>query len=98
MLALLQRGLWAGPTLLLAQAGLRMGLPAELPRGVPLCIVHGRGDTLIDPGDSRRLARAGEPGQVRLIEPDDDHALTASVAAGTLVDWVRLLLPDPPAA
>src|SRR5262245_35479117 len=33
---LLQRGLWRGPTLLLAQAALRRGQPAELPVGVPV--------------------------------------------------------------
>jgi len=34
--ALLQRGLWRGPTLLLAQAALRHGLPAQLPEGVTM--------------------------------------------------------------
>ena len=57
--ALLQRGLWRGPTLLLAQAALRRGLPAALPVGVPVMLVHGLRDDLIDPEDSRRLARAG---------------------------------------
>ena len=90
-LALLQRGEWSGPTLLLAQAGLRYGLPAALPVGVPVWIVHGTLDTVIDPEDSRRLAASGQPGQVRLIEVDDDHPLSKSVANGDFIGWVREL-------
>ena len=87
--ALLQRGHWTGPTLLLAQAALHYGLPAELPTGVPVWIVHGRGDAVVPPVHSRRLAAKGDPERVRLIEVDDDHSLHASVADGSLVDWVR---------
>jgi hypothetical protein len=87
--ALLQRGLWAGPTLLLAQAALRMGLPCQLPEGTRIWIVHGLNDTLIDPADSRSLASSGSPGLVRLIEVEDDHSLHASVQSGALLDWVR---------
>lgn len=87
--ALLQRGLWTGPTLLLAQAALRMDLPCELPEGVPVWIVHGTGDDLVDPEESRRLAATGSEDQIRLIEVDDDHPLRTSVANGSLVDWVH---------
>ena len=87
--ALLQRGHWSGPTLLLAQAALLHGLPAELPPGVPVWIAHGSGDDLVPPSHSRRLAAAGDPAHVRLIEVDDDHSLHASVEDGSLVDWVR---------
>jgi hypothetical protein len=89
--ALLQRGLWSGPTLLLAQAALRVGLPAELPHGVPIWIVHGRRDEIVDPEDSRALARAGGPAHVRLVLVDDDHRLSASVEAGRLEAWVTEL-------
>jgi predicted esterase len=89
--ALLQRGRWSGPTLLLAQAALRLGLPARLPAGVLVWIVHGRGDALIDPVESRQLASAGRETEVRLIEVDDDHTLHASVESGALIDWVREL-------
>ena len=88
-LALLQRELWAGPTLLLAQAGLRQGLPARLPAGVPIWIVHGRGDDIVAPEDSRRLAAAGDPAWVTGLEVEDDHPLHASVATGALLEWVR---------
>ena len=91
-LALLQQGLWAGPTLLLAQAALRLGLPAVVPAGVPVWIVHGIHDDVIDPADSLALAQHGSPELVRLIEVDDDHRLAASVANGDLVRWVMELV------
>jgi len=88
---LLKRGLWTGPTLLLAQAAYRYDPDALLPKGVPVWIVHGLGDTLIDIEDSRRLAATGDPGLVRLIEVDDDHPLHASVESGALIEWVKAL-------
>lgn len=91
LLALLQRGLWRGPSLLLAQAGLRYGLPVSLPDGVDIWIVHGTGDDIIDPNDSRRLAAAGDDGRVRLIEVNDDHPLRASTGSGQLVRWIESL-------
>lgn len=90
--ALLQREQWVGPTLLLAQAAVRRGLAPRLPEGVPVWLVHGSGDTLVDPEDSRVLARTGSPALVRLLEVEDDHALHASVRRGDLVEWVRALV------
>ncbi len=91
VLALLQRGLWSGPTLLLAQAGLRCGLPAALPDGIRIWLVHGTLDDAIDPQDSQRLAATGQPTMVRLIEVDDDHPLRKSVANGDFISWIREL-------
>ena len=89
--ALLQRGLWRGPTLLLAQAALRRGQPVELPEDVSVWLVHGSRDAIIDCEDSRVLARAGTPGRVRLIEVDDEHSLHTTVEDGRLLGWVREL-------
>ncbi len=89
--ALLQRGVWRGPTLLLAQAALWKGLPPRLPEGVPVWLVHGVHDDLIDIEDSRALARTGTPGLVRLIEVDDNHALERTVESGRLVEIVTEL-------
>ena len=91
VVALLQRGLFTGPTLLLAQAALRYGLPARLPDSVPVWLVHGTRDDLVDPEESRRLAAGGDPAFVRLLEVDDDHPLHATVASGRLVELVREL-------
>lgn len=89
--ALLQRGLWRGPTLLLAQAAKHQGLELTLPEDVRVWIAHGTGDTLVDPKESRVLARTGTPELVRLIEVDDDHPLSKSTESGALLDWVREL-------
>lgn len=92
--ALLQRALWRGPTLLLAQAALSQGLPVALPPSVPVWLVHGSQDELVDPEDSRRLVAAGESGCVRLLEVDDDHRLTELVASGRLIELVRALAAE----
>lgn len=89
--ALLQRGLWRGPTLLLAQAALHYDASARLPDDVTVWLVHGQGDDIVDPDESRRLARTGTPQRVRLIEVEDDHPLHRSVADGLLVEWVRAI-------
>jgi hypothetical protein len=92
---LLRRGVWRGRTLLLAQAALELDPQARLPEDVTVWIVHGTRDHLVDPEDSRRLARTGSAGRVRLLEVDDDHSLHASVADGRLLEWVRELAALP---
>ncbi|GBD26370.1 hypothetical protein HRbin30_01702 [bacterium HR30] len=89
--ALLHRKAWAGPTLLLAPAVFHYDVPRFLPEGVPVWIVHGLRDTVVRIEDSRALAQTGTPALVRLIEVDDDHALSATVARSELVDIVRRL-------
>jgi predicted esterase len=93
--ALLARGVWRGRTLLLAQAALKSDPGARLPEDVTVWLVHGLGDTLVDPEESRQLARTGSPERVRLIEVEDDHPLHASVADGRLVEWVKALAAVP---
>jgi len=89
--ALLQRGTWRGPTLLLAQAAQRQGLAPELPEDVDVWLVHARDDEVVPCDDSRALARSGTPGRVRLVEVDDDHPLHHLSASGGLVRLVREL-------
>ncbi len=86
---LLRAGHWHGPTLLLAQAAVYYDPAVELPEGVPVWLVHGSGDTLVDPEHSRRLARTGSPDLVRLIEVEDDHSLHDLTSGGKLVKIVR---------
>ncbi len=85
---LLQRGIWRGPTLLLAQAALRRGVPPQLPENVRIWLVHGVHDDVVDIADSRTLARTGTPALVRLMEVDDDHSLSGMVESGRLVEVV----------
>ena len=87
--ALLHRGMWRGPTLLLAQAAQHFGLAASLPEGVHVWLVHGVNDDVVAIEDSRALAGSGTPALVRLIEVDDDHSLHAMVESGRLVAFVR---------
>jgi len=89
--ALLQRGEWRGPTLLLAQAALRRGQPVWLPEDTTIWLVHGTRDEIIAAEDSRVLARSGTPGRVRLLEIDDVHALHTTVEDGRLIAWVEAL-------
>ena len=86
-----RRRVWRGRTLLLAQAALKRNPRARLPEDVTVWIVHGTQDHLVDPADSRRLARTGSAGRVRLFEVEDDHSLHASVADGRLEEWVKEL-------
>jgi predicted esterase len=84
--ALLQRGLWSGPTLLLAPAALLYDPRARLPVAARVLLVHARGDEVVPIEHSRQLAATAS---ARLIEVDDDHALTQLVASGRLIELAR---------
>ena len=88
-LALLQRGLHAGPTVLLAPAQRHYGLPDLVPDGVPVIIVHGTRDDVVSIEGSRALARTGTPGLVRLVEVTDEHRLGSLVETDSLAKLVR---------
>jgi alpha/beta superfamily hydrolase len=88
--ALLERKLWRGPTLLLAQAALHYKPSARLPAGVRVLMVHARADDVVPVAQSRLLAAtAPADTKVELIECDDDHALSQLVASGELIALVR---------
>jgi predicted esterase len=87
--ALLARGAWRGPTVLLAPAVARLGAVNALPADVAVTIAHGVHDDVVPPADSRALAATGTPALVRLIEVDDDHRLRTLVLSGDLADLVR---------
>ncbi len=86
---LLQVGAWRGPTVLLAQAAVHFGVEERLPDDVPVIVVHGTEDDVVDIEGSRRLARTGTPGRVRLVEVPDGHRLESLVASGRLAELVR---------
>lgn len=89
--ALLQRGDWRGPTLLLAPAPAAFGVPPRLPDGATVWIVHGSRDEVVPIAGSLALAGSGSPERVRLLEVRDDHRLSATVESGRLVALVREL-------
>jgi predicted esterase len=86
---LLARGAWRGPTLLLAQAALKLGRTRVLPVGVPVILVHGLRDDVVAIDDSRALAATGSARLVKLIEVDDDHRLQTLLDSGRLANLVR---------
>jgi pimeloyl-ACP methyl ester carboxylesterase len=94
-LALVQRGPWAGPTLLLAPALGHFGVALSVPPGAPVTVVHGTRDAICPVEDSRRLAAAGG---VRLVELDDEHRLSTLLGDERLADWVRELAAGEAAA
>jgi hypothetical protein len=86
---LMQRGIWKNPTVLLAPAAARLGLPNWLPEGVVVTVVHARKDAIISREDCAGLAATGTPGLVRLEEVEDEHRLQSLVDSGRLADLVR---------
>ncbi|NKC12829.1 MAG: hypothetical protein GKR94_11695 [Gammaproteobacteria bacterium] len=89
--ALIQRCAWTGPSLFLAQAAVRRGMPLQLPIKSPVYIVHGLRDEVVNIDDSRKLYAANAGSHVRLIEVDDDHSLHASATNGALITWIEEL-------
>ena len=86
---LLARGVWRGPTVLLAPAAARLDVANRLPDGVAVTVVHGVDDDVIPLADSRALAATGTPSLVRLVEVVDDHRLKSLLDTGSLADIVR---------
>jgi pimeloyl-ACP methyl ester carboxylesterase len=87
--AMLDRGIWRGPTVLLAPAYRYFFGVARLPPGVPVIIAHGRSDDVISLADSHDLAATGSPEFVELVELDDGHRLDSLVESEALADLVR---------
>ncbi|MCC6900197.1 MAG: hypothetical protein IT377_14555 [Polyangiaceae bacterium] len=85
-LALVQRALWRGPTLLLAPAHAHFGVAPEVPAGVAITIVHGTRDDVCPIEHSRALAQSP---RVRLVEVDDDHRLSSLLEGDALAGFVR---------
>lgn len=87
--ALLARGAWRGPTVLLAPAAGRLDLGDALPEGVTVTVVHASRDAIIPREDSEALAATGTPGRVRLVVVDDEHRLDSLLAGDGLAELVR---------
>lgn len=83
---LLRRGEWRGPTLLLAQAALKVDPEAQLPPDLPVLLVHGRQDEVVPLEHSQRLA-ATSP-LARLIETEDEHRLVELTRSERLAELV----------
>jgi alpha-beta hydrolase superfamily lysophospholipase len=88
-LALLDRGIHRGATVLLAPAHRHFGVPERIPPGIPVLIVHGTRDDVVSIEGSRALAKTGTPGLVQLVEVDDEHRLASLLVGDTLARHVR---------
>ena len=86
-----QEGLWRGPMVLLAPAGAKLFGLRSLTTTAPVAVLHGRHDDTVPVADSLALAGAAK-GDVILRLVDDDHRLTASVAAGIMGELVDLVV------
>ena len=86
---LLERGLYRGPTLLLAQAAVMYRPSARLPAGVRVVLVHAPEDEVVPFAGSLQLAATGTADMVELIERSDNHALSKLIATGELIEMVE---------
>jgi ribA/ribD-fused uncharacterized protein len=87
--ALIGRGLWRGPTVLLAPAAERLGLPNRLPGDVTVTVAHGVDDDIVPLAHSHALIEGCAPARVRLLEVADGHRLQTLVDSGELATLVR---------
>ncbi|HBP23783.1 MAG TPA: hypothetical protein DEA08_39155 [Planctomycetes bacterium] len=87
VLQLLIEGAWRGPTLLLAQAALKLDDEARLPDDLPVLLVHGRGDEVVPVEHSRTLAATSS--RAKLLEVDDEHRLIELTRSDALADLVQ---------
>jgi len=100
---LLNRGLWAGPTLLLAPAGDQMWShagralpslrPADIPPGAAVLTVQGTADVVVSHLEAQRLHEGADPRQCRLLVANsEDHFLRYTVAPAALTAWAQELI------
>jgi len=84
-------GLWGGPSIYIAQAGVRYGLGKHLPSNVPAILIHGKQDTLIPHADSQLLADHSGP-RVLLWLVEGSHKLHHIIHDGTLDNAISTVL------
>lgn len=87
LLQLIQRGVWRGPSLFLAQAARRLDPEASLPPDLPVLLVHGLRDEVVPVEHSRGLAQTSPLAQ--LIELDDEHRLLSLTRSEALAELVH---------
>ena len=90
-MALLQRGLWKGPIVLLAPAIKRYQFDLKFPSGVHAIIIHDPSDDIVSYADSIAL-QAVNPKSCELWESDGGHRLSTIKSNGILEKAVRLQL------
>jgi hypothetical protein len=95
LLSLLVDGVTRARAVFIAQAGVKLGLPARLPAGTRAILLHGTADDVVPIMGSRALARDAGPG-VQLWEiAGGDHPLNAILEDGTLERAIAAVLALP---
>lgn len=84
LLSLVQKGLWTGPCVFLAGAGIQYGMMPVLPEGQKVILIHGTEDFLIPLEDSIRLTRSSE--SAKLIAIQDGHRLKRLVTDTNILE------------
>ena len=97
LMKLILEGIWRGPSLFIAQAGVRYGLGDRLPGEVPAILIHGKQDTLIPPSDSETIAN-NSGANTRLWLVDGTHTLHNIIEDGTLERAIHTLMKWPATA
>ena len=88
---LIHEGSWAGPSLFIASAGLKLTGYTALPEGAKQLLLHGRADEIVPLSDARTIA-AQSGDNVVLWEISDGHRMKSIMPSGLLdlaVDWLR---------
>lgn len=84
LLSLVQKGLWTGPCIFLAGAGIQYGMMPVLPENQPVILIHGTEDFLIPLEDSIRLTRSSQT--AKLIAIHDEHRLSRLVTETNILE------------
>lgn len=83
LLKLVTEGIWTGPCIFLAQAGVHYNISDTLPQDIPCILIHGAKDTVIDVRDSKKLA-CSSANATMVVLPNDGHGLESLL--GGLLD------------
>ena len=83
LLNLIHEGSWKGPSIFLAQAGVKLTKHRALPADITAVLIHGIGDMIVPITDSRLLAQ-NTGSKVQLWEVDEGHRLHSILENGML--------------
>ena len=74
--------------MLLAQAGIKYGLPSKVPESSDIILIHSTEDTIVNHSDSALIARSNNY-RVELWTTKGDHRLHQILEDGTLEQAIR---------
>ena len=93
LMKLVVDGIWCGPCIFLAQAGVAYGFPERLPPGIRAILIHARQDEII-PFAHSEIVAASSGDEVELWPTDGSHGLAHIVEDGLLRRAVEACVPE----